>query len=61
MKKVKIVNTSKNPLPEYKTEGSSGVDLRANIDETLCVYPMKRALVPTGLFIAIFFYDLFTF
>ena len=53
MKKVKIVNTSKNPLPEYKTEGSSGVDLRANIDETMYVYPMKRALVPTGLFIAI--------
>ena len=53
MKKVKIVNTSKNPLPEYKTEGSSGVDLRANIDETMYVYPMKRTLVPTGLFIAI--------
>ena len=53
MKKVKIVNTSKNPLPEYKTEGSSGVDLRGNIDETTYVYPMKRTLVPTGLFIAI--------
>lgn len=51
--KVKIVNKSGNELPEYKTDGSSGVDLRANVTETTYVYPMKRTLVPTGLFIAI--------
>ena len=51
--KVKIVNKSGNELPEYKTDGSSGVDLIANVTETTYVYPMKRTLVPTGLFIAI--------
>lgn len=53
VKKVKIVNKSNNPLPEYKTPGSAGVDLRANVTETTYVYPMKRALVPTGLYIAL--------
>ena len=51
--KVKIVNKSGNELPEYKTDGSSGVDLRANVDKTTYVYPMKRALIPTGLYVAI--------
>ena len=51
--KVKIVNKSNNPLPEYKTPGSAGVDLRANVSETTYVYPMKRTLVPTGLYIAL--------
>ena len=51
--KIKIVNKSGNPLPEYKTELSSGADLRANVEETVYVYPMKRALIPTGLFVAI--------
>lgn len=48
---VKIINTSKNPLPDYATIGSSGMDIRANIDHPIIMEPMQRALVPTGLFI----------
>jgi dUTP pyrophosphatase len=51
MIQVKVVNRSSNPLPEYKTSGSAGMDLRANISETLTVSPHQRVLVPTGLFI----------
>lgn len=51
--KVKIVNTSKNPLPEYKTIGSSGLDLLASNDATILIQPMERTLVPTGLFVEI--------
>lgn len=48
---VKIINQSSNPLPEYATEGSAGVDLRANIPAPVTLRPFERALVPTGLFI----------
>jgi dUTP pyrophosphatase len=48
---IKIVNTSNNPLPEYATEGSSGMDLRADLSSPLWLQPMERKLVPTGLFI----------
>lgn len=48
---VKIINTSDNPLPEYATVGSSGMDLRAFVPEPVVLAPMQRALVPTGLFI----------
>lgn len=51
--KIKIVNKSGNQLPEYKTKLSAGADLRANVTETVYVYPMKRAMIPTGLFVAI--------
>ena len=51
--KIKIVNKSGNQLPEYKTKLSAGADLRANVTETVYVYPMKRALIPTGLYVAI--------
>ncbi|HAS74120.1 MAG TPA: dUTP diphosphatase [Clostridiales bacterium UBA8960] len=51
--KVKIVNHSKNPLPEYKTFGASGLDLLADNDETIVIKPMERTLVPTGLFLEI--------
>ncbi len=50
---IKIVNQSDNPLPEYKTIGSSGMDLRSNNEETIVIEPLKRALVPTGLFVEI--------
>lgn len=50
---VKIVNKSSNPLPEYKTIGSSGMDLLSNNDEAITIQPMERALVPTGLFLEI--------
>lgn len=51
--KIKIINKSKNPLPKYETEGSAGVDLRANLENTLILNPGDRELVPTGLFMEI--------
>ena len=48
---VKIINKSANALPEYATEGSAGMDLRASITEPLVLKPLERQLVPTGLFI----------
>ena len=53
MLKIKVINKSKHPLPQYATEGSAGMDLRANIDEPIVLKPLERALVPTGLFIAL--------
>lgn len=49
--KVKIINESSNPLPEYETEGSAGLDLRAHLDNPVMLKPLQRALIPTGLFI----------
>ncbi len=48
---VKIINQSSNPLPQYATEGSSGMDIRAHISEPILLKPLERNLVPTGLFI----------
>lgn len=48
---VKIINKSDNPLPQYSTEYSAGMDLRANLSDDLIIKPLQRALVPTGLFI----------
>jgi dUTP diphosphatase len=49
--KVKILNKSDNPLPEYITEGSAGMDIRANLAEKISLKPLERMLIPTGLFI----------
>lgn len=49
--KVRIINKSANQLPEYATIGSSGVDVRASINEDLILQPLERQLVSTGLFI----------
>lgn len=49
--KVRIVNRSINPLPEYATEGSAGMDLRANLAEAITLKPMERQLIPTGIFV----------
>ena len=49
--KIKIVNHSKHPLPNYETKASAGVDLKANLDEPIILKPFERSLVPTGLFI----------
>lgn len=49
--KIKIVNKSDNPLPEYSTASSAGLDLRANISDNIILKPLKRILVPTGLYI----------
>lgn len=48
--KVKIVNRSKHPLPEYKTKASAGMDIRANLEESVTLRPLERKLIPTGLF-----------
>jgi len=48
--KVNIVNKSDNPLPDYSTLQSAGMDLRANLEESIILKPLERALVPTGLF-----------
>lgn len=53
MIKVEIINKSKHPLPEYATVQSAGVDLRANLDEPVVLAPLGRALIPTGLYIAL--------
>ena len=49
--KLKVINKSKHKLPQYTTELSAGMDLRANIDVDLLLKPMQRVLVKTGLFI----------
>ncbi len=50
---IKIINTSSNPLPAYATPGSSGMDIRANLDQPICLKPLERTLVPTGIFMEI--------
>jgi dUTP pyrophosphatase len=49
--KVRIVNASGNDLPEYATNASAGMDLRANLDEPVVLKPLQRAMIPTGIFI----------
>ena len=51
--KVKIVNLSQWPLPQYATPQSAGVDLRANTREDIVLPPLGRAMVPTGLYLEI--------
>ncbi len=48
---IKIVNQSANPLPEYATGGSSGMDIRACLELPKALKPLERALIPTGLFV----------
>lgn len=55
-KKIEIINKSKNELPSYKTEGSVGVDLRANLNDSVGmrrIPPRKRMMIPTGLYISL--------
>lgn len=51
--KIKIINKSKHPLPQYATPLSAGLDLRANLDTPITLQPLQRCLVPTGLFMAL--------
>jgi len=46
---VRIVNKGRHPLPQYATDHSAGLDLRANLDTPLVLAPGQRALIPTGL------------
>jgi dUTP pyrophosphatase len=48
--KVKLVNNSSNPMPEYSTISSAGMDVRANLDAPVVLKPLERALIPTGLY-----------
>jgi dUTP pyrophosphatase len=48
---IKIINKSGHPLPNYSTEHSAGMDLRANLETDIVLKPLQRALIPTGLFI----------
>jgi dUTP pyrophosphatase len=50
---VKIINKSKNELPKYETLFSAGMDLRANLDESIVLKPFQRLVVKTGLFISL--------
>ena len=49
--KIKIVNKSRHPLPEYATALAAGMDLRANLEESIVLKPLERTLVPTGIYI----------
>ena len=51
--KVKVLNSSGNPLPQYATALSAGVDVRADNAEPIVLKPLGRAMVPTGLFLEI--------
>ena len=51
--KVKIINKSDHPLPNYETLESAGMDLRSNIKTDITLKPNQRAIVPTGIFIAL--------
>jgi dUTP pyrophosphatase len=50
---IKLINTSQNPLPLYETTASAGLDIRANLTETVVLKPLERALIKTGLFLEI--------
>jgi dUTP pyrophosphatase len=50
---IKIVNRSNNELPHYATEGAAGLDIRANITDTIELAPLQRMLIPTGIFMEI--------
>ncbi|MBR1485401.1 MAG: dUTP diphosphatase [Prevotella sp.] len=51
--KIEVVNKGHQPLPQYATEQSAGMDLRANLDEPIVLRPLERRLIPTGLHIAL--------
>tara|TARA_R110002072_G_scaffold43921_3_gene123248 strand:+ start:1156 stop:1590 length:435 start_codon:yes stop_codon:yes gene_type:complete len=51
--KIRIVNQSKHPLPHYATNASAGVDLRANLSESISLLGGEKTIVPTGLFLEI--------
>ncbi len=50
---IKIINKSKHQTPSYETSASAGMDLRANLNESITLKPLERAIIKTGLFIAL--------
>ena len=53
MLKIQVVNKGHQPLPQYATPQSAGMDLRANLSESIVLKPLERRLIPTGLHIAL--------
>ena len=53
MIQIKVINKGYQPLPTYATELSAGMDLRANLNESITLHPMERILIKTGLYIAL--------
>lgn len=53
MLQIRVVNKGHQPLPQYATEQSAGMDLRANLEEPVTLKPLERRLIPTGLHIAL--------
>lgn len=53
MVKINVINKGHQPLPAYATVQSAGMDLRANLAESIVLHPMERRLIPTGLHIAL--------
>jgi dUTP pyrophosphatase len=51
--KIRVINQSRHPLPDYATAGSSGLDLRANLESPVVLNSLERKLIPTGLFMEI--------
>ena len=51
--KIRVINQSRHPLPDYATAGSSGLDLRANLESPIVLNSLERKLIPTGLFMEI--------
>ena len=51
--RVKVINKSKHPLPQYETIASAGMDVRANIGQAITLASLERSLVKTGLFVEI--------
>lgn len=48
---IKVINKGRQQLPEYATEHSAGMDLRADLSEPVTISPLQRVLIPTGLYI----------
>lgn len=53
MLSVKIINNSKHSLPKYETEGAAGLDLKAELSQSIVLKPLERVLIKTGLFIEV--------
>lgn len=51
--KVQIINKSQHQIPNYETAGAAGMDIRANIEESIVLKPLERAIIKTGLFLAL--------
>ena len=51
--RVQIINRSRHEIPAYETPLSAGMDLRANIEQTITMKPLERVVIKTGLMIAL--------